>query len=141
VAYTRLVVISTDGELELNEFRDSVDAELPFLADPGRTIQKDLDIVEYTDPVHDPMIPQPSCWPRLGSRGSTTCYSYWGRPTVEELHRDLRAVMRETRPDLDLAAPGLREAWDRVEAERFLVTPVEGAAICYTEGMDVGVKR
>ena len=29
----------------------------PFLTDHGRTIQKDLDIHEYTDPEHDPMIP------------------------------------------------------------------------------------
>ena len=68
-------------------------------------------------------------------------YWYWGRPTVEELHRDLREVMRNLRPDFDLGAPGLREAWDRGERERFLVSPVEGEAIRYTEGAAVGVKR
>ena len=57
VAYTRVAVISTDNQLEINEFRDSVGAQFPFLADSERTVQKDLDIVEYTDPVHDPMIP------------------------------------------------------------------------------------
>jgi peroxiredoxin len=57
VAYTRVVVISTDDQLGINEFRDSVGAQFPFLADPQRTVQEDLDIVEYTDPVHDPMIP------------------------------------------------------------------------------------
>src|SRR5258708_2998902 len=57
VAYTRVVLISTDNQLEINEFRDSVGAQFPFLADPERTVQKDLDIVEYTDPVYDPMIP------------------------------------------------------------------------------------
>jgi peroxiredoxin len=49
VAYTRVVVISPDGQLELNEFRDSVGAEFPFLADPGRTVRDDLAIPEYTD--------------------------------------------------------------------------------------------
>ena len=28
-----------------------------FLSDPGRTVQQDLDIAEYTDPEHNPMIP------------------------------------------------------------------------------------
>ena len=57
VAYTRLAVISTDNQLELNEFRDSVGAEFPFLSDPERSVRENVDIVEYTDPVHDPMIP------------------------------------------------------------------------------------
>jgi hypothetical protein len=35
----------------------------------------------------------------------------------------------------------LREAWDRGEREQFLVTPVEGEAIRYTEGTEIGVKR
>jgi peroxiredoxin len=142
VAYTRVAVISTDAQLELNEFRDSVGAEFPFLADPERTVQKDLDIVEYTDPVHDPMIPHTFVLgPGLKIFRIYNGYWFWGRPTVPELHRDLREVMRETRPDFDLAAPGLREAWDRGDQDRFLVTPVEGTAIRYTEGTGVGVKR
>jgi len=32
-----------------------------------------------------------------------------GRPTVAELHRDLREVMRAHRRDFDLSAPGLCE--------------------------------
>ena len=57
VAYTQIVTISTDVHHTLQEFRDSVGAQWPFLSDPGRTIQQDLDIQEYTDPEHDPMIP------------------------------------------------------------------------------------
>ena len=49
--------------------------------------------------------------------------------------------MRKLRPDFDLSAPGLREAWDRGQREQFLVTPVEGEAIRYTEGAEIGVKR
>jgi peroxiredoxin len=56
-AYTRLVVISTDNELNANEFRDALAATWPFLSDPERVIQKDLDIQEFTDEPHDPMIP------------------------------------------------------------------------------------
>jgi peroxiredoxin len=142
VAYTRVVVISPDGQLEINEFRDAVGAEFPFLADPERTVRDDLEIVEYTDPVHNPMVPHTFVLaPGLKVFRIYNGYWYWGRPTVDELHRDLRDVLRETRPDFDLSATGLREAWDRGERERFLVTPVEGAAIRYTEGTEVGVKR
>jgi peroxiredoxin len=57
VAYTKVVTISTDNLLETNEMRDALGAAWPFLSDAGRTVQKDLDIAEYTDPTHDPMIP------------------------------------------------------------------------------------
>jgi hypothetical protein len=39
-------------------------------------------------------------------------YWFWGRPSVSELWRDLRAATSEIRPDWDLSRPGLREAWD-----------------------------
>ena len=57
VGYCRLVTISTDNLLETNEFRAGIGADWTFLSDPGRKLQKDLDIAEYTDPHHDPMIP------------------------------------------------------------------------------------
>lgn len=40
-------------------------ASWPFLSDEGRTVQRDLDIAEYTDPEHDPMgCRTRSCWRR-----------------------------------------------------------------------------
>jgi peroxiredoxin len=42
VAYTQMVTISTDEHHTPQEFRASVGAHWTFLADPGRTIQKDL---------------------------------------------------------------------------------------------------
>src|SRR6202046_2752771 len=54
VAYCRLVTISTDNITETNEYRTGVGADWPFLSDAGRIVQKDLDIAEYTDPLHDP---------------------------------------------------------------------------------------
>ena len=140
-AYTRIVVISTDNQLEINEFRDSLGAEFPFLSDPDRKIQKDLDIQEYTDPVHDPMIPHTFVLePGLIITRIYNCYWYWGRPTISELHLDLRAVFRKIRPDFDLSTPGLREAWERGDRDQFLVAPME-KAIRYTEGTSIGVKR
>jgi peroxiredoxin len=142
MGYTVLAVVSPDGQLEINEFRDAVGADFPFLSDPERTVRDALGIPEYTDPVHDPMVPHTFVLgPDLVIFRIYNGYWYWGRPTVEELHRDLREVLRTVRPDFDLAAPGLREAWKRGEAERFLVRPVAGAPIRYTEGEAVGVKR
>ena len=57
VAYSQIVTICTDNLLKTNEFRDSVGAHWTFLSDPGRKMQKDLDIAEYTDPYDDPMVP------------------------------------------------------------------------------------
>src|SRR5450432_4320268 len=44
VAYTRIVTISTDTHHSSQEFRNSVGAQWPFLSDPDRIIQKDLEI-------------------------------------------------------------------------------------------------
>jgi peroxiredoxin len=113
VAYTKIVTISTDVHHTSQEFRASVGAQWPFLEDPERTIQKDLDIKEYTDPDNDPMIPHTFVLkPGLVIYSIYDGYWYWGRPGVDELRRDLRAVTAEIRPDWDLSAPGLREAWD-----------------------------
>ena len=54
VAYTQIVTISTDERHELQEFRASVGACWPFLSDPGRIVQQDLGIQEYTDPAARP---------------------------------------------------------------------------------------
>jgi peroxiredoxin len=113
VAYTQIVTIATDEHHELQEFRASVGAHWTFLSDPGRIIQQDLDIQEYTDPEHDPMIPHTLVLaPGLIIHRIYNGYWFWGRPSVDDLWRDLRAVTSTIRPDWDLAAPGLREAWD-----------------------------
>ena len=113
VAYTRIVTITTDNILGLNEFRGSVGATWTFLSDPGRKVQKDLQIQEYTDPHHDPMIPHTLVLkPGLVIHSLYNGYWFWGRPSVEELWRDLRAASSEIRPDWDLAKPGLRAEWD-----------------------------
>ena len=112
VAYTQIVTISTDEHHELQEFRASVGAQWTFLSDPGRTIQKDLDIQEYTDPDHDPMIPHTLVLkPGLVIHSIYNGYWFWGRPSVDDLWRDLRTATSEIRPDWDLSTPGLREAW------------------------------
>ena len=60
VAYTQIVTIATDDHHTLQEFRASVGAVWTFLSDPGRIVQQDLGIQEYTDSEHNPMIPHTS---------------------------------------------------------------------------------
>ena len=120
VAYTKVATISTDNLLETNEMRDALGAAWPFLSDPGRVVQKDLDIAEYTDPHHNPMIPYTFVLdPGLRIFSVYNGYWYWGRPSNEDLRRDLRDVTRRIRPDWDLGAAGLRVAWLQGERDQF----------------------
>jgi len=120
VAYTRIATISTDPHNTSQEFRASVGAQWPFLSDPGRIVQKDLDIQEYTDPDNDPMIPHTIVLkPGLVVHTIYNGYWFWGRPSFVDLWRDLRDATREIRPDWDLGGPGLREAWDAGDYSRF----------------------
>ena len=120
VAYCRLVTITTDGLLETNEFRAGVGARWTFLSDPLRKLQKDLDITEYTDPVHDPMIPHTLVLaPGLQVYKIYNGYWFFGRPTVEELRLDLRAVSQKCRPDWDIANAEQRSLWEKGQKKRF----------------------
>jgi len=120
VAYTKIVTIATDNILELNEFRDAVGAQWTFLSDVGRKVQRDLEIQEFTDPTHDPMVPHTLVLePGLRIFRIYNGYWFWGRPSPEDLRTDLREVFARVRPDWDLAAPGLREAWDAGDRSRF----------------------
>jgi len=120
VGYCHLVTISTDNLLETNEFRAGVGAQWTFLSDPGRKVQKELDIAEYTDPHHDPMIPHTIVL-EPGLRVYKVYNGYWffGRPTVEELRLDLRAVLQRTRPDWDIGSADLRAAWAQGDKSMF----------------------
>ena len=100
--------------------RYSVGAEWTFLSDPDRTVQKNLDSQEYTDPEHNPMIPHTLVLkPGLVIYSIYNGYWFWGRPSVIELWHDLRALTSEIRPDWDLSTPGLREAWNAGDFSRF----------------------
>jgi peroxiredoxin len=112
VSYTQIVTIATDNQFEINEFRASVGAQWTFLSDPARKVQQDLQIQEYTDPHHNPMVPHTLVLePGLIVYKVYVGYWFWGRPSTAELWQDLRAVMAK-RPDFDPTRPGLRENWD-----------------------------
>jgi hypothetical protein len=113
VAYSAIVTVSTDNILGCLEWRSGLGVQWPFLSDSERMIQRDLDIQEYTDPVHDPMIPHTIMLaPGLIIYSIYNGYWYWGRPTPENIRQDFRAISSRIRPDWDLGAPGLREKWE-----------------------------
>jgi peroxiredoxin len=120
VGYCRLVTITTDNITQTNEYRSGIGAHWSFLSDSRRIIQKDLDIAEYTDPHHDPMIPHTLVL-EPGLRVYKVYNGYWffGRPTVEELRLDLRAVLQRCRPDWDISSAEQRAAWAKGEKARF----------------------
>src|SRR4051794_24062292 len=113
VGYTQVATISTDEHHTLQEFRASVGAQWPFLSDPERIVQKDLDIQEYTDPDNDPVNPRTIVlkaglvWPRIYNSSW-----FWGLPSFYERWQALREGTRQIRRGRDLGTPGLREAWD-----------------------------
>jgi len=120
VGYCRLVTVSTDNLLETNEFRNGVGAHWTFLSDPGRKVQGDLDIAEYTDPHHNPMIPHTLVLePGLRVYKIYNGYWFFGRPTVEELRLDLRAVLQRCRPDWDISTAHQLAAWERGDKAGF----------------------
>ena len=120
VGYCRLATISTDNLAATNEYRAGVDAHWPFLSDAGRTVQKDLDIAEYTDAANNPMIPHTIVLePGLVVYKIYNGYWFFGRPTVEELRQDLRAVLKKCRPDWDITSPEMKTAWQRGDKSRF----------------------
>jgi peroxiredoxin len=120
VGYCRLVTLSTDTLLETNEFRSGVGANWTFLSDPARKVQKDLDIAEYTDPAHNPMIPHTLVLePGLRIYRIYNGYWFFGRPTLEELRLDLRAILQRCRPDWDISRAEQRSAWANGDKTKF----------------------
>jgi hypothetical protein len=83
-------------------------------------VQQDLDIAEYTDPQHNPMVPHTLVL-EAGLVIHKVYNGYWffGRPTVEELRLDLRAVLQRCRPDWDIGSEALRAAWAKGDKAGF----------------------
>ena len=114
VNYCKLLVVTVDDPETTGQFRADLGAEYPFLIDADRKLINELDIVDTTDPKHSP-IPIPYTFVLDRNREIYKIYNGWwfvGRPTVEELRLDLRAVMSR-RPDY-----AYQRAWDESEEAR-----------------------
>ena len=98
VAYTRIVVVSVDQPEVQAAFRAGLGARFVFLADDERRWLPKLDLLEETDTVHHPYRPTAfTLSPDLTVHAAYDGYWYWGRPTSEDLRRDMRAISRDVR--------------------------------------------
>jgi peroxiredoxin len=106
VAYTRIVSISIDPPGVTAAFRAGLGARWTFLCDADRTAQERLGLRETTDTVYNPYVP--AVFTLLPDRTVHRAYDgywFWGRPTLEELRRDMREITRAIRADWAAPTP------------------------------------
>jgi peroxiredoxin len=105
VAYTRIAVVSVDPPEVQAAFRSGLGARFIFLSDSERRWLPRLRLLESTDTLHRPYRPAAfSLFPDLTVHTAYNGYWFWGRPTMEELRRDMRAISRAVRDDWELPA-------------------------------------
>ena len=103
VAYSRLVAVSVDPPEVQSAFRAGLGARFTFLSDHERRYLDELGLRETTDSVHSPYRPAAfALYPDLRVHSSYNGYWYWGRPTQEELRRDMREISTAIRADWEL---------------------------------------
>ncbi len=100
VNYARLATISADAPLVQAAFRAGLGAQWHFLSDEERAVIKQINILDETEGEYA-YRSQPYTFVLRPDLRIHKIYNGWyfvGRPTVEELRHDLRAIM-ETRSD------------------------------------------
>ncbi len=102
VAYTRIVVVSVDAPEVQSAFRAGLGARFLFLSDDDRRWMGQLDLLEETDTLHEPYRPSAfTLHPDLTIHRRYDGNWYWGRPTMEDLRQDMRAISRSLRADFE----------------------------------------
>ncbi len=102
INYCKLAVISVDPPEVSAAFRTGLEASFPFLSDKDRVAIKQLDMVETSKSRGETAIPYTfSLMPDLTVHNIYCGYWYVGRPTIDELRQDLRAMMKKCRTDFD----------------------------------------
>jgi len=100
VNYGRLVAIGVDPPRVHAAFRAGLGAEWPFLADEDRAVVRQLNMLDETEGEYA-LRAQPYTFVLRPDLTIQTIYNGWffvGRPTLDDLRHDLRAIM-ETRAD------------------------------------------
>lgn len=120
VGYSSLATIAIEDLIGINEYRQGVGANWPFLYDEEGIVKDDLNIEEYTDTKHLPMIPYTFVLePGLKIFKIYNGYYYWGRPSNHELHMDMREITRKIRPDYKIDTEEMRTKWEKGEKGDF----------------------
>ncbi len=95
--YCKLITITTQALEESDEMKNIATASWPFLCDHEKKLVKELDLEDITDPRFD-VLYIPYTFVLKPDRTIYSVYNGWfflGRPTVEELRKDLRAIQSE----------------------------------------------
>jgi len=122
VNYCRLVTVSADPPMVGAAFRKGLGAEWPFLSDEGREIIRSLGILDETEGEYAG-VSRPFTFvlrPDLTVHKSYDGWFFVGRPTLEDLRRDLREIM-ESRKDY------CYEAYDTPEVKSIRIPQQEWA--------------
>jgi peroxiredoxin len=111
VNYCKLAVVSTDPSEVSAAFRAGLGATYTFLSDHERQAIRQLDIVEVTEPGFKyGLVAIPYTFSLAPDLTIHAIYDGWwfvGRPTLEELRQDLRALMKVCRKDYHYDGPSL----------------------------------
>jgi cold shock CspA family protein/peroxiredoxin len=122
VNYGKLVAVSADPPLVQAAFRAGLGAQWTFLSDEQRTVIKQINILDETEGEYAYRA-QPYTFVLRPDLRIHAIYNGWyfvGRPTNEDLRRDLRAIM-ETRSDYRY------EAYDTPEVRQIRIPQQEWA--------------
>ena len=136
VNYGKLAVVSADPPLVQAAFRAGLGAQWQFLADEQRTIIKQINILDETEGEYAYRA-QPYTFVLRPDRTIDKIYNGWffvGRPTIEELRHDLRAMMK-TRSDYRY------DAYNNPEVKQIRIPQqdwVDGAPLLGVNGLTVG---
>ena len=111
VNYCKLAVVSTDPPEVTAAFRTGLGATFTFLSDHERLAITQLDMVEVTPPDFKyGLLALPYTFSLTPDLTIHAIYNGWwfvGRPTLEELRQDLRALMQACRDDYEYPGPSL----------------------------------
>ena len=109
VNYCKLAVVSTDPPEVSGAFRAGLAAMYTFLSDHEREAIRQLDIVEVTPADFKyGLVALPFTFSLAPDLTIHSIYDGWwfvGRPTLEELRQDLRALMETSRQDYHYIGP------------------------------------
>ena len=141
VNYARLAAVSADAPLVQAAFRAGLGAQWTFLSDVERRVIGQIGILDRTEGEYADRA-QPYTFVLRPDLTIHTIYNGWyfvGRPTLDELRRDLRAIM-------ETLSYYRYEAWDTPEVRRIRIPQHEwagGAPPLGASGLDVarGVVR
>jgi peroxiredoxin len=112
VAFTTLVTILPNDQHDTSKMKLATGAWWTFLSDADLTVQRALEIDEYTDPHHAATVPHTLVLsPGLVIEKVYCGYWFWGRPSVPQLWVDLQDVFRRTKADFDPTTDEARAAW------------------------------